>query len=731
MSSGLYTSPQYTKLDITRPILQAATGIFTFATELEARSNCSKTKQCSGYVANTSAFETFMFPTVVESALTTSTPHYVAAYKRDLPVGVAGFDGTYVPCFKCTAGHGPNEFQDACIECPAGQFSATEGVNCTRCPLGRYTDNAGQSQCTLCAEGQSTFAQGSSTSCEQCPPGQYNRIAGAECTACPSGKYQNTPGQLYCFLCTASSISNVSAATCTNCTAGHTASADRTTCKACQGGQRWASKTSPGCEQCPAGQFGSEDSCVNCTIGQYGPSIGLGCLNCSAGFYQATEGQTACVQCPQGNYSSSPGSNKCAPCQPGRFSALPQRMLCNECPRGKHQPSGGSNQCLECDGTNTTVTKGQQTCNTPCTDPLAFDASSVFTGVIYRIENTTTNTTVQSNGNVPIQQVTKCGVTLKLSTMDSSGRSRLPIASRHAVDFVTYVRFVDAGRRRLNQGGIDASVVYGRMCQYTPWGSFGNCDASCRTSDTQVVTKIRSRSVRFAHPPDNSCTQLIQNGSCSKPRCPINCLLTQWGQYGPCTASCGGGVRTRARTLVQANAFEVEPCGAFIETTTDQCGPEHCPIDCLTTQESITECTKTCGTGQQYVKYRVTRPSRYGGAVCKNNEYVNCSTQPCPGQLHTDTTPLAAATVVIGVASMGLLFHALTNVLPSARKNAKVLPAKRRQSSQTHYSSPATDETQRPLNALMILNGRCSLVSEIKACRQLMPSSALDQAFLA
>jgi hypothetical protein len=61
---------------------------------------------------------------------------------------------------------------------------------------------------------------------------------------------------------------------------------------------------------------------------------------------------------------------------------------------------------------------------------------------------------------------------------------------------------------------------------------------------------------------------------------PIDCVLSDWSDWGECE----GGVQTRTRTIVTAPAFGGNPCGPVIETR--DCQEPLPPVDCLVSEWS-------------------------------------------------------------------------------------------------------------------------------------------------
>jgi hypothetical protein len=111
---------------------------------------------------------------------------------------------------------------------------------------------------------------------------------------------------------------------------------------------------------------------------------------------------------------------------------------------------------------------------------------------------------------------------------------------------------------------------------------------------------------------------------------PVNCTLTQWTPFSPCTLTCAGGTSTRTRTIT-APAEYGGLCDATNETV--PCNTQPCPIDCKWNDwEGWSACTQTCGSGSTTRVRSVNVSAMFGGAPCNGSgtDTVPCNTPPCP-----------------------------------------------------------------------------------------------------
>lgn len=123
-----------------------------------------------------------------------------------------------------------------------------------------------------------------------------------------------------------------------------------------------------------------------------------------------------------------------------------------------------------------------------------------------------------------------------------------------------------------------------------------------------------------------------EEGSCNDNGCPVDCQWIEWGMWSTCTASCGGGVTQRARTVAVREEWGGQRCNGTASEE-EACNAKGCPVDCKWSNWDVwTACSKTCGTGQTRRDRRVVVVGAFGGKACDGRPYENmtCNEQGCP-----------------------------------------------------------------------------------------------------
>jgi hypothetical protein len=112
-------------------------------------------------------------------------------------------------------------------------------------------------------------------------------------------------------------------------------------------------------------------------------------------------------------------------------------------------------------------------------------------------------------------------------------------------------------------------------CEVSAWSPWSPCSKTCG----EPGTKMRNREIDVESSFGGSCpSNMEDSAACDEGLCPIHCSITSWGEWSACTATCGGGSHTHTREVTahaQHGGFE---CPSLSESS--DCNTEYCPTDC-------------------------------------------------------------------------------------------------------------------------------------------------------
>lgn len=162
-------------------------------------------------------------------------------------------------------------------------------------------------------------------------------------------------------------------------------------------------------------------------------------------------------------------------------------------------------------------------------------------------------------------------------------------------------------------------------CLMTEWGEWDECSATCG-----MGMKKRHRMVKMSPVDGSMCkSETSQTEKCMMPEChTIPCLLSPWSEWSDCSVTCGKGMRTRQRML--KSLAELGDCNEELEQV-EKCMLPECPIDCeLTEWSQWSECNKSCGKGHMIRTRVIQMEPQFGGAPCPETvQRKKCRIRKC------------------------------------------------------------------------------------------------------
>ena len=163
-------------------------------------------------------------------------------------------------------------------------------------------------------------------------------------------------------------------------------------------------------------------------------------------------------------------------------------------------------------------------------------------------------------------------------------------------------------------------------CKWAEWQDWDDCSQSCGTGK-----KVRVRVKELKEKNGGLCKgSYREESTCNTNLCPIPCKWGAWSKWGPCSATCGNGERTKTRgkELVEKHGGSCD--GDFTKTGT--CNIKSCPQPCQVGKwKDWSDCSKTCGGGKTTrTREKVVEESNGGKCAFDLIEEKSCQKHACP-----------------------------------------------------------------------------------------------------
>ncbi len=100
-------------------------------------------------------------------------------------------------------------------------------------------------------------------------------------------------------------------------------------------------------------------------------------------------------------------------------------------------------------------------------------------------------------------------------------------------------------------------------------------------------------------------TKIKKIAACNEKVCsqwqPVDCKVSTWGPWSGCSAKCGGGFKTRKKSILKHPKNGGKPCNDDLEEVTS-CNEQECQdaVDCeMGSWDDWGSCSARCGGGEQ------------------------------------------------------------------------------------------------------------------------------------
>ncbi|XP_034438633.1 hemicentin-1 isoform X1 [Hippoglossus hippoglossus] len=176
-----------------------------------------------------------------------------------------------------------------------------------------------------------------------------------------------------------------------------------------------------------------------------------------------------------------------------------------------------------------------------------------------------------------------------------------------------------------------------RLCpvdgKFSSWVSWGACSVSCGGGTRQRTRLCASPA------PQHGGRQCEGNDVhidfCNSDPCPISGNWGPWSSWGGCSKTCNGGQMRRYRTCDNPRPANGGRACAGADTQIQRCSTANCPVDGYWgSWQPWGECSASCGGGERTrVRLCNSPSSSNGGRLCPgdSSQLSKCNTQACPG----------------------------------------------------------------------------------------------------
>jgi len=195
-----------------------------------------------------------------------------------------------------------------------------------------------------------------------------------------------------------------------------------------------------------------------------------------------------------------------------------------------------------------------------------------------------------------------------------------------------------------------------------------SCDDSCDPSKPYQCGGWQTMRREVVVPNDDcgvKCPRLEIPKRCGQYHCPINCEMSEWSGWSKCTAECGGGLRSKTRSIQVKPRNGGTACNTVEES--EACATETCDRNCiLAGWTSWSPCSVACGSGVQDRHRHIAIPTRGKGICPVETSHIRYGTRSCNDfDCRGDEICVANQDLVIAIDGSGSVREAGFTVLKS------------------------------------------------------------------
>ncbi|XP_039667627.1 hemicentin-1 [Perca fluviatilis] len=169
--------------------------------------------------------------------------------------------------------------------------------------------------------------------------------------------------------------------------------------------------------------------------------------------------------------------------------------------------------------------------------------------------------------------------------------------------------------------------------KWSSWVSWGACSVSCGGGTRQRTRLCASPAPQYG---GRQCEgNDVHIDFCNSDPCPISGNWGPWSSWGSCSKTCNGGQMRRYRTCDNPGPANGGRACAGADTQIQRCSTANCPVDGnWGSWQPWGECSASCGGGERTRVRLCNSPSpSNGGRPCPgdSSHLSRCNSQACPG----------------------------------------------------------------------------------------------------
>eukprot|EP00118_Oscarella_pearsei_P019348 m.205035 g.205035 ORF g.205035 m.205035 type:complete len:447 (+) comp39654_c0_seq58:2559-3899(+) len=132
----------------------------------------------------------------------------------------------------------------------------------------------------------------------------------------------------------------------------------------------------------------------------------------------------------------------------------------------------------------------------------------------------------------------------------------------------------------------------------------------------------------FSRHPDYTLLEKIDEQTTQEPA--VDCVVSSWSVFSPCSVSCGNGTVVYYRMVDTLPENGGKECPSGLRKT-ESCQKSSCPVDCVLSEwTSFSQCSASCGTAFHFRNRTVLKEAAFGGNCPSLDEVQICTWKPCP-----------------------------------------------------------------------------------------------------